>query len=1152
MATPKDIGPYVFSPPKGSTVLETTTILSSVLRPAGYSRDVISDIAINTFLENERTNIKAPATMHLLGLKKALLYAIPVIAIPSSNTGISLTSQVMTKAIQYDSKRNKVKQAALMVGDKYRLLGFAFTSKLVNHLAHNIFPWKYFHMLPLDYSPSPIDLSHLSEIDTKRTALGAIYLIKTKFYEEASLFNEINKIIAYKLNDMMSSVFALRERVKSQKYEQIARIDPFNKLAFISKLNETLMQQIDPTYTMSFYEALKLTANSLLYDQIELLGFSSNEVAKHMKQLAYIKDQRLHVLSNNRDRTYQALLNTRAEKLSRERYPYYFDYTDRRALFVRFNRFAIDKLPKKDQAEIKLLLEKDLASQYAMLHNKCEHIQHMKAFRLSTENSEGQYKQIASYINYDSLDADKMYSCKICTYPLMCVHEVELYDAIQIVDSKVDARDSDQEYYVRQKIINQYKVINQKRTGDEDTEASFTYYCRYCGGELGKTDDIIQTSIKTSEASSIVSDENPNEATIFMTILSVITQNLNQAIMPMSKQALTKLIFSECKSEILGFVNRANKNERDNIDALIRYLGTVYALTGLISINANSIKSAERILVSNKSKIDETREPTVEGGAQLKDEMLTALKIVQTNASLKRIGITDDKIKAMLIEGYKFMNRIFADESVQLKTSMPRDRLALDISSGPLLRYAEYMYRRAHNWKSSADTQQLTGIDLDLLYPKKRDAPKVDTHALYTNIYKPKSKSTEDSAKYIEEAYQTLAAFVAEEPDNGRYTSIVTPPVSEFVMKHEAATLSRLKLKRAVPIRYLPVENHREYNFSLKVYQIAYCLTEDSPVRPHRWAVAKTSSKLVYTCRYCKLDIEKAVVSKNDEIEDKLDEQMQIEAFFELYTLSCPIKDAHIFEENTCTQCSATKEQLDAQDPKYYKKYISVYDKYRKSIAIEMIEDAAAIMAYAKSADSVDKSVKETKTKPDMVKLESLSNSLAKLFNLSNIMNIGTDETGVRSLDIVESYVRLVYSYYTFAKNLTADTRSHPDATFFSFVKKDFQNVKLTTIPPYPTSTNADQLLIDLFQILYDLIDGGKSDTSKLIEFIIKKIIDQYSRRKAFNFAKLKAVNVVADDENGETVAAENDEDEEQVIDMFDGYDIGSDDMEDNMDSFKD
>jgi hypothetical protein len=82
-----------------------------------------------------------------------------------------------------------------------------------------------------------------------------------------------------------------------------------------------------------------------------------------------------------------------------------------------------------------------------------------------------------------------------------------------------------------------------------------------------------------------------------------------------------------------------------------------------------------------------------------------------------------------------------------------------------------------------------------------------------------------------------------------------------------------------------------------------------------------------------------------------------------------------------------------------------------------MIEDAAATMAYAKSADSVDKYVKETKTKPDMVKLESLSNSFAKLLHIPNITNIGTDEAAVRSLDIIESYVRLVYSYYIFTKN---------------------------------------------------------------------------------------------------------------------------------------
>ncbi len=1171
MASSKEIGPYVLNSQQGSTVLETTTILSNILRPAGYSRDIINDLAVNLFLENEQRNIATPANMHLLALKKALLYAIPVLAKPGSNTGISLTSQVASQAIQYDSKHNAAKPAAVMIGDKFRLIGLAFPSKLVNHLSHNIFPWKYFHTLPIGYNPDKIDLSALPEIETQQTSLGPIYLIKSKFYEDASLFNMINKLIAYKLNETMSGVlFSLYNNQSPIPLPELSRIDAFNNLSFLNKLNNALVQKVDSRFTMAFYEALHLTANWLLYDQIELLGFSAPEVSKRLASLEYVKEQKLQVQANIRNTTYQNLLNTRAEKLTRERYPYYFDYTDRRALFVRFKRFSIDKLPKKEQAEIKLLLEKDLAAQHAILHNSCEHLQHMKAFRADSHH----FKTIAAYINYDSLDEDKMYSCKLCTYPLLCAHEVELYDALQVNNTSAESRNEDQEYWIRQKIINQYKLVNQKRSGDEDTEVSFTYYCRYCGGELGKTNDVIQASMKTNDGSSMVNADDPNETSIYMAIASAITLHVNQAIVPMSKSALIKLIFGECKSDIMHFINRATKSERDNIDTLIRYLGTVYALASLISINVNKLKSSESILIlgkppdkhkPNNDVDDDTPEDVVDtpdekealvavgaGPIQLKDELKMALKIIKTNTTLKYIGVTEDKIKSMLIEAFKYVNRIFADEAIQLKTSTPRDRLTLNIQSSPLLHYATYMYRRMHKWKDINDIWRLTGIDLDVLYPKKRNAEKLSTHALYANIFTYKPLSSDARERYISDSYKSIVELATLEPIKGKYISVITPPLSEHIQNFESICSKGLKIKRSVPIKFLPVKNDREYDFNLKIYQIAYCLPDEGVIRPHRWMVTKSGSKLVYTCKYCKLDIAQATKSNNDKIEDGLDDQMMMEAFFELYTLSCPIKDAHVFEGDSCEQCGATKAQLDTHDPKYYKKYLSTYDKHRQVNTAEILENAATIVAYAKPVAN-DAKINKDAEKPDLVKLESLANSLGKLYNISDIQSIIAKE---QTLNTVESYVRLFYSHYTFAKNASIDMLSHPDPEFYAFVKKHYlggnaRKPKLSNLPDYLTSTDPHSLMIKLLQTMHDMIESGNEDATSLIGFILKKIVSQEELHKAFNFAKLKAVNA-PDDMELETLKVEDDEQDDEELDMFDGYDIGADDMEDNMDSFKD
>lgn len=1138
------INPYI--EPASSSVLESTAILGQLLRPEGYSRNTITDIAVSEYLEHERQNIASSASMHLLALKKALLYAIPVIAPRGSTTGIQLTNQVATSAIQFNSQRNKAAKAALAIGDKFRLIGLSFPAHLVNHLSYEIFPWKFFSTIPIGYIPTPSDLSQLRGIETKSTAAGTIYLIDSKYYEDETLFNVINKIIAMNLRLDFTVILSITSpNVKKEELMILQRLSPHNKLAFIDKLNVVLPRQIDRTYLMSFYEALQMTTNWLLYDQIELLGFDSPEVIGYLSHLAYVKEQNQIVQKNLRDVRQQLLLNTRAEKITRDKFPYFFDFTDRRSIFVRFNRFSIDKLPKKERTEVKILLEKSIAEQKAILTNKCSHLGFLKKLKDSET-----YKDIESFIDYDSIDESKMANCKLCKYQLMCSHEIDFYEALASIDMTTD--NSDQVYWVRQKIINKYKVIDQKRIGDEETDASFTYYCKYCGGELGKSEDIIQSSLKAQTEVSSSYNPDPIENSIYTYISAIIKTSMNGSIVPISKKSITKLLFDESKDEIKSYIAKARKNENNDIELFIRYLSSIYALAGLISININKLKSSESILIS--PKLERTREAEPVDGAQLKDELISALRILQSSPIFKRIGITDDKIKSMLIEAFKFMNRTFANQTIEFRATTPRERLTFDIETSPISNYARFIHKQDTN--TNVSTLDILGVDMNALF-RNRKAPPINTHALYTNIYRRdnlKKKDSTDAHKYSNESYQSIVDLVTHEPVNGKYISIVTPPLSEFVKTYEANQRKRLKLKQDIPIRFLPDENSREYDFELKIFQIAYCLNEDGSVRPHRWSTSKTDSRLVFTCRYCDLDIEKASKTLNEKIEEGLDKPL--ESFFGLYTLTCPIKDAHIFESNKCVQCEVTKDQINQMDPKYYKRFASVYAKRLEAVTRELVQNANDISTYSKPLDK--SRMKELNTddpliKPDMVKLESLASSLSKLYNHTQINSIALDLNGNRSLDIVESYVRLFYSYYTFASNISINTSNHPDVKFFAFLKKHFFNgvkpkqISLKELPVYISSTNADQLLIDLFQIIYNLASTGDTDTNDLLKFIVGKIVGQDSFHKEFNFAKLKSVVSIIETEEIEDIPDpdENEDDEEE---MFNGYDIDGDDAEDNMD----
>jgi bifunctional pyridoxal-dependent enzyme with beta-cystathionase and maltose regulon repressor activities len=77
-----------------------------------------------------------------------------------------------------------------------------------------------------------------------------------------------------------------------------------------------------------------------------------------------------------------------------------------------------------------------------------------------------------------------------------------------------------------------------------------------------------------------------------------------------------------------------------------------------------------------------------------------------------------------------------------------------------------------------------------------------------------------------------------------------------------------------------------------------------------------------------------------------------------------------------------------------------------------------------------------------------------------------------------------------------------------------------------------------------------KSEHSQVIElgkYLAQKIISQEARRGEFNFAKLKTIKAIIEDEEEQITIIEESEDEEEES-MFMAYDIDMEDMEDNID----
>ena len=103
-------------------------------------------------------------------------------------------------------------------------------------------------------------------------------------------------------------------------------------------------------------------------------------------------------------------------------------------------------------------------------------------------------------------------------------------------------------------------------------------------------------------------------------------------------------------------------------------------------------------------------------------------------------------------------------------------------------------------------------------------------------------------------------------------------------------------------------------------------------------------------------------------------------------------------------------------------------------------------------------------------------------------------------------------------------------------------------LPSYDYQAYSDT--IKLYHLISLLLLFTKSEHSQVIElgkYLVKKIISQEARRGEFNFAKLKTIKAIVEDENEMVTIIEDSEDEEEES-MFMAYDIDMDDMDDNID----
>jgi hypothetical protein len=1189
---------------------------NDLLIPHGYTKDAILDLVINEEISNEEDQLLKKSSLYLLSIKKILLYATPIVAPFTSKFGLSLTSAFPLDAIEYNQSKNKIEYIRLGTNDKFKLLGFHFANELISNLSVNVYNYKYYSKLLINCFDT-LSLEHFSEIDTDFKK-SSFYLIKPKFYENTQFYNKVLEMIFYTiklykthatviLNNYYRSNGYLDLELNISKYKKFKsfkyQIPEYNKDKNIPKINELLSKKINTNYEGSYFNIMYDTYNGYLYELIFLYGFDSSKVKTKLDTLSYIKKQKKIADDNQYQLLKNKLLESRAEKITKELYPFLFSHTDARGIFKRFNKFSLSKLVKKYKDNVLIQLEKSLEYQESLINNKCDHLQLVKNLKIADDNNKVElYKLLVPYINKERL-VNHQYKCKNCDFNILCKHEVDLYELLITSDS------NETFYKIYQKIVNEYKLIQKDNNSIDFIENAFTYYCKYCSKELGKTDDIVQVSSKdTNSANSYDEAAMKFKSEISHVIEELLRKNVNSLELKLTKKMILHMIIDLTYSELNDLNINLEKNKTLlNKAEILRFHTMIYILVSFIYLNVHIAKNSKPILVGGNQQSAQLGEQNASG--ILKTEFKKAYEILKTNVLYKTSGISDIKLKSLLIEYYRNINKHSINEEVSETPSAYN--ITYEIIQNPIYSYIKYILALFNkNYNPSFD--QIIGKPASLII-EQANSTKKGTDAL-KNIYDsiPDIKLPNTASKrliYIYNSYKTFRDYVI----LGNYKVTNNETLDINLQKFMTEEDNEIKLIINNPYYFLEVFNSRECDFKLTNLNSIYCESGEK----HKWNyVFKNDNEIIFNqkqikelinnqlyndrklkfidfeCDLCNVRYSKVSEKINEVIETNIEDQNNKIAFFELYMLTCPIKNNHIYKDNKCEQCLVTRNELINMDTKYYKKFQSNYLKYRKDKINNLLESSKRISSINKINKSTSPKF-EIPVNPE--ELESEINRMvlliSKQFNISydKLYLIGLSEghsydkllqdfkinksvsnTSMRISNLI-SYARLVSDYYYYVKNVSTIS-NHYDKNFNFLIKtKFYKNNKLVDINvddlqfnvnniesllnvKISQDTKSEALRIDnscnlilyiIFKHLISMISNKETLLIHVAEYIIDKILYQDLIKSNYDYGTLKATNVnieTLDYDNIQYQEAEDDEEENDFSTY--GLDIDSDLMD--------
>ena len=470
------------------------------------------------------------------------------------------------------------------------------------------------------------------------------------------------------------------------------------KIIDIDKCNLFLTHKIGNYFSNNIYNSFNNDGLLNLYENIYLYSLDNDKTQNIIKNILDQKKYQKEYQNNLSILENKILINNKLEYIAKKKFPNLFNVNSKENIFNKFNKFDINKIPKKNKEVILLEFKKNEDYIKNQLYNKCKHKNVLKTFYKSI-NKYQSFQELLKFIKKDNKEND-IYKCNLCSYNLICPHIVDYY--VLFFNKNIQNKNDD---YVHLKILNKYMA---------KAPIDMIYYCKICGEELGKSYDIEQNiefkdneRVNTLEYSDDTSSMIKNNVSyIVYTYISF--KGINITI---NKQQIIKYIIDNISLYINNIEKKLRKSKNyDNIKIndlinfniiIFTYACIIFIMnkyTNLVFNKINKTKKFDNIIVQKKSEIKSTSgsgKKTKRGGKsmnQIKENFREAYDlIINTNyLLLSKLDYNKNSeiIKNILVKSYTFIN-----ESNELELDMKK-------SNNLELVYNSSIYKYYYNIKN--------------------------------------------------------------------------------------------------------------------------------------------------------------------------------------------------------------------------------------------------------------------------------------------------------------------------------------------------------------------------------------------------------------------------------------------------------------------